>query len=646
MCTNTRDHRTNVFDPDAKTRLRELLANHEQPEASRKNASAKPTPLLDSTCEYPVPSVDQFLDDDYYLGTIHAPKDQPTVGLYDYWRQHLRFALDPKNGVVEILVEASVGAGKSTFACTGLLFDICKNLCLVDPQLHYGLQRFTPIVYFVFNVTLNRVENVCYKTLINMVRSSPFFRDRLRSTRARNEITFQKNISIEFGSQATHALGAAIKGALLDEANFGQARSPEHQETQGQVLKAYNTVLRRAESRFMKDGVVNAQVFMISSPQAQNDALHQHIVQAREQNISSTYIIEAPIYEVKSYLRGKSTGLYSTQTFGVLVGDRFADSHILDPGEVPLPGYRVLEVPIDFRGSFQKDIETSLRDICSISLDSTCKLIRQRDRLRLCVDPGRRSPFKVETVFLDFDNDDQISDFVDIGFFKTYLETCSYADFALHVDGATSHDSLGIALCHLADPERTSMDHPPGTDPEQARPLFVNDLVIGVKNLPGKEIPLQKIVGFILWLRDCMGVNIVNVSCDSHQYAALLQPLMTNGLQTQIISADRNDRAYITLRTLIYDACLSLYTHELLLKEICDLNHFPSTGKVNHPVGGSKDLSDALAGSLFWLAETEGKRGQANGRPIFFPSLADIRREVRKRERLEWQDEWGWIIDS
>ena len=633
-----------IFDPEMKSRLRTIFQQHEESASSSRSLIVKPTLSALPEYKYPRPDVDQFISDEYYLGGNFAPKHAPDKGVYDFWLEQLRFVLNPDNHIVEVLVQAAIGVGKTLFGLIAMLYWLCDTLCQSNPRSRYNIDEATPIVFFIFNITLDRVDNVCYKRLREMVRLSPFFRERMINTRARNEIVLPNNIVIEVGSQSRHALGSSIKVALLDETNFGWGSSHSDQGAAGQMMENYNTAYQRLVSRFMKAGFVEGQIYLLSSPGTKNDALNQHIIQARAKNIPSTHVIEAAAYEVNAYRHGKPTGQYCGKTFGVLVGDRYLDSRILGQDEQPPTGYSAINVPIEYLDPFKKDLPTALRDICNIGADPASKLIRQTDKLRLCIDPRRQSPFKVGTIYLDFDNSDQAADFLDVDFFKTTLAGSLHADYAVHVDAATKIDTLGLSMCHMADVVTLAPCDPNRPPCEEIRTMIVNDFTIGVKNVPGKVLPLDKIARFILWLRDSVGVSIAMVSGDSYEHAALMQPLMRAGMKTRLYSLDRNDSAYTTLRSTIYAGRLSLYDYEPLLKELRELNYFESERKVDHPVGGSKDLADALAGAVFYLTETEAKRGQESGPPIKYIFQKDIDREMRKRDAGEWWEEWGWII--
>lgn len=56
---------------------------------------------------------------------------------------------------------------------------------------------------------------------------------------------------------------------------------------------------------------------------------------------------------------------------------------------------------------------------------------------------------------------------------------------------------------------------------------------------------------------------------------------------------------YQYLKSTIYEKRIDIFEMNLLRGELIDLERNINTGKVDHPVGGSKDTADALCGSVY-----------------------------------------------
>ena len=65
------------------------------------------------------------------------------------------------------------------------------------------------------------------------------------------------------------------------------------------------------------------------------------------------------------------------------------------------------------------------------------------------------------------------------------------------------------------------------------------------------------------------------------------------------ISLDRTPDGYKALRSVLSEQRIDLLRVELLEQELIHLQRDSISGKVDHPIGGSKDVSDTLAGSVW-----------------------------------------------
>ncbi len=547
-------------------------------------------------------------------------------------------------------------SGKTTFALLALCWWLMKLLNMRNPQRYYGLMPQTRLVLFIFNITLELAYDVCYLQLSQMLNLSPFFKEHLQSTKAKDAIVLPKNIAIDIGSRLSHSVGQAVIYGLLDEANLGvdtsRAVSPSARrynftpDDQGMstVMKAYNGMLSRMQSRFMRSGgSIDGQIYMVSSQSYKNAALNKHIEETRRKNIKTSYVIEKTIYDVKSMCRGKKTGLYSGETFRVLVGDQFMDSRILGEAETVPSGHAVLNPPVEYLERFQKDLPLAMRDVCNVGGDPTNKLIRNKERLRECIDPTRRSPFNAEVVYLDFDGKDEVKDFLDLAWFKMYLSMLPpNSRFVFHSDNALNGDALGIALSHTTGAIDVVETDITGIKTTEKRLVFTNDFALRIKNVEGKEIPLFKIVRFVMFLVRELGINISLASCDGYQKSALLQLLKAQQIECKEVSVDRDDVPYIIFKSAVYDGRVSLYPYTILVDELFELIHYSLQRKVDHPENGSKDVADAVAATVYSLSQMHVAEIEdtVQAQDVMI-SYKDLMKEIRKRtanndEDLSW----------
>jgi hypothetical protein len=122
------------------------------------------------------------------------------------------------------------------------------------------------------------------------------------------------------------------------------------------------------------------------------------------------------------------------------------------------------------------------------------------------------------------------------------------------------------------------------------------ELMAQITPPPGGEIDLAQVRSFILALRE-RGFVIGGVSYDGYQSADSRQILQRRGLPVKIISVDRDMARYQMLRELAHEGRLRLYHYKPFLEEAAQLEVIRQQ-RIDHPRGGSKDVTDAVAGAV------------------------------------------------
>jgi hypothetical protein len=126
-------------------------------------------------------------------------------------------------------------------------------------------------------------------------------------------------------------------------------------------------------------------------------------------------------------------------------------------------------------------------------------------------------------------------------------------------------------------------------------PIINIDLIHSWKAAPGEEINFASVRQLIVDL--CKRFDVAKVTFDRWQSIEMIQSLRAQGINADFHSVKKTD--YDTLMTSIYDTRLRGYWNQILVEEeLLKLRLF-SNNKIDHPNAGSKDLADALAGSVF-----------------------------------------------
>ena len=160
----------------------------------------------------------------------------------------------------------------------------------------------------------------------------------------------------------------------------------------------------------------------------------------------------------------------------------------------------------------------------------------------------------------------------------------------IHVDLGLKRDRSALCMSHCSGFKevRTSMG-------VEKLPIINVDLVHSWEASPGAEINFASVRQMIIDL--CRKFDVAKVTFDRWQSIEMIQSLRAQGINADFHSVKKTD--YDTLMTAIYDTRLRGYWNELLVEEeLLKLRLF-SNNKIDHPNSGSKDLADAVAGSVF-----------------------------------------------
>lgn len=511
-------------------------------------------------------------------------------------------------------------SGKTFVAVAAVIYKIYRLLCLKDPQRFHGLASGSPVVFGLFNIFKYLAGATSYQYLTTWLRDmSPFFAqqrgDHLASSKKKQltdkaVLNLPKNISIALGAAAIHALGQNIFGGILDETEFGKAKSITSDE-KSQISDLYHNVRTRMDSRFMQKGGINPGLLcLVSSARDHEQFLSKHV--KRKEGIESAHISQYALYEVKEHVYRDS------ERFTVVVGDKLHRSYILDdnPDKTIREGARVVHVPREFYEAFDYDIDTSIRDICGIETYGTTLFFPRRDLLleATAESTPRKHPFKQEEITLSIDDSYYIEDYLDKDQLLDHWDRSNnlyrpkyfaYADRYIHVDLAKNRDAAGMAMVCVSEEKDIRRVSNEGLMVKARDYVFFLDLALRIRASQGSEIDFAKIRQFIFFLMDTCNFKVRWVSYDSFQSTDSIQIFKKEGVQARELSMDRSPGPYRAFRSILMEKRMDTYHYNPFFDEVTKLEDNTSSddgkrikGKVDHPVGGSKDVSDAICGAI------------------------------------------------
>ena len=590
------------------------LTPHEQQNALailRELRAAGAAPSLDTLWEIDYErrplAVPQFFGDPVYCGEfLHK-------NLYDVWRHDIQLVIEQQK--VEWILTGSIGAGKTTAAIALLLYVLHRLLCMHDPC---GFYKQSSIVFSAFSILKSLSDSVEYELVTKFLLESEFFRSQSVVDEEANRrkpqnaiISFPKGLRFAFGSRSVHALGQNSVAGLLDEVAFSGGVEGKH------MVELYNAIKRRMESRFLDSKGSNPGIMcLVSSANMEGDFLDRHIKESL--NKENHHISSYALWDVKRF---------DGPRFRLQVGDMIHSSQILDEvsadGQVvrevlaPTEGARVIQVPTMLRDKFESDIEGAIRDFAGISLFTSTPFIPHRERIREAIVSDLKHPFTIAEPHINIRSDVELEHI----FLKDVLFHCvdpfrdiwhitrhPTAPRFVHIDPALKHDSLGLAICHLAGVREIWRTDNEGKPFSELAPVVEFDLLLRVPPTPGSEIDLAKLQSFIFFLIR-MGMPIRLVTYDQFQSAGAIQTFTKASIESKRVSVDITPEQYLALKEAIMEQRVRYYAYEPFIRELTMLQRIDTRPtravilrrrfRVDHPANGSKDVADAAAAACW-----------------------------------------------
>ena len=452
-----------------------------------------------------------------------------------------------------------------------------------------GLISSAKIAFGFFHAS----EDTAYADFVQVYKQwmdiSPFFK---------NELAKYSKLPIRLISSGFRSKGSVIGSQLLytvlSEISFVSPVDANNK---------INEVLIRYGSRFSRvrhffGGVVCDS----SAKESINDAAQKFEESVPEHEL---FKVHPSIWQVKPFDYVESKGQY----FEFYRGDNVTLPHVMTEEELAddtIDKDRVIKVPIQLKFNFENDATRSLQDLAGISYSNQDLLFSgDLSHVFKCASIRNLMPDVISTDFYDMKD-------------TIYSKAESMIDFIprnshlfIHFDIGLKRDTTGVAItCY--DGEKID------SNTDASYPKFKNFACFGISRVKGQSTSLDHIFQFIIKLMD---KYTLTVSFDSFASQGLLQSLQRLGdqIETKLISVDRTTNAYFMLKNIINSERLTMVANQRLFRELSELrivtvgNHV----KVDHPlvsqctdfdykniVGempGGKDLSDALAGSI-WSA--------------------------------------------
>jgi hypothetical protein len=537
----------------------------------------------------------------------------------------LREVFNPERHYIEIVLTGAIGTGKTYLADLIQAYSVYLLLSYHSPQMEYDMSPGESI-YFVFqNRTLTLARKVTFGKFSGLVRSSKFFREKFPpSDQITSELAFPKQIGcIPLAGSDTAALGFNVMGGVIDECNFfARVERSLHtrftgEEEYDQAENVYRTIIRRMKSRFQRFGSLPGKLCLVSASNYPGDFTDRKVKEAEDDPTIFVYR--------KSQWDALPRDRFSGKKFLIELGNDYRRSRLIGDAVDVVDPDSVIEVPIEYKKDFVRDIDAAVRDlagmptgVCQPFLSVREKVNEARER---CWRDDRGNPYQLF-----------IKDRLQAGWIEQHILGPSEPGFeetvirhlvdpralerlqavkvsppcAVHLDLGLTSDNCGIGISRVIGMQPVSRRLYEDADGKTVVETDVNAPiyeVVGALAIEppggGGEIDIDLLLAIVLGIGTIIPIRYG--SLDSFESAWLLQAFRKRGMITGIISVDATPLPYLETKAGIYEARMVMPYSEILFRELVYLQRDRKSGKIDHPLGGSKDVADAVAASCWSL---------------------------------------------
>jgi len=596
-----------------------------------------------------------FIYDDYYMGSV-------TKNLWPKWYESLEELFS--GAYQEVILTGSLGSGKTTFGNLILARMFYELLMLKNPQSTFGLMPGKDAILICYNRDKKLAREVTYGALKNLLRESPFFNN-IGCKFGSSEIIHEgKHLKIMAASvRSAGALGQDIIGGIIDETEFLQGGVLSRAE--GTIMpgekpfaeRLYESTMMRIESRYLQSGIIPGKLVLSSSAKFTESFTNRRLSDAKDD--PKVFARDYAIYDVKP------ADQFKKQKFYVLVGNARIRHKILmdeeyngmgDAGRKKLrgEGCRFIRVPEDFRKWFERNIEDAIRDIAGIVTTSKSHYIQLRERIYESIDPTLFHPMKQEVWHTGEEPHilwskltERVERKLRYGRVDVVEQPIRHPHAVRHVHFDMSLGRVtaaGLAITHIVDTIEIERRDKGSIYIEEA-PIIEVDLMLRIEPPANGEIDLGAVRGLVYEFMD-HGYTFAFASADAKFSGELLQKLRFKGIPAETLSVDKDMIPYDCLKDAMYEGRLVMYKYPWVINELENLQRNDVKGKVEKLSNKSKDVADALAGSVYtvsskpsyrtpimkgiseydegnddeWIRQTMQKKGEQAPKPVSGPT--------------------------
>lgn len=497
--------------------------------------------------------------------------------------------MDP--AVREAMLLLGKGSGKDYISAICHLYGIYRCLCMVNPHSYFGLAP-SPI-YFV-NTARNdtQAKKVFFTQFRNLLLECPWFHGKHEEPGLQS-VSFLKGIeAISVNSQAYGWLGFNTIQWVGDELAFF-LESDNDDESDSRAEECWQAAFGSCKTRFPK----HYKMIGITTPRYDDDFVMKKFEELTHRK--DGYAIQAATWDINPNITKE-----------------------------------------DFKSEFARDPRRTMRDFGAKPQGVLESFWPEPEKLEeLVCDGCKKCPVylkrkEIDDIYACFDYSECVANpYMGNGNWRTwFVPPKENNEYWMHFDLAKSKDRLGWALGRLRGHTKVELDAYKikmkkkkweeeevidEDDKFEEKPLIKIDALGWVSNkikgrdsrlLKNDEYDYTKVMDLIILALRKKGFNIVGVTFDQYQSHHLKQNLEDKGFETDLISLDRTDEIPVASKYALLENRVEFPYSLLLMTEAKYLKHI-NAKKVDHSKKASKDLWDALAGTIHDCEQKLGTQG-------------------------------------
>lgn len=462
----------------------------------------------------------------------------------------------------EVVAQLGKGSGKDYCSTISVAYIVYLLLCLKDPASYYGKPPGDSIDIINIAINAQQANNVFFKGFKNRVTHSPWFAGKYFEKAS--EIKFDKNVTVYSGHSEREAFeGYNVLVAVLDEISGFALDSTSGHDQAKTASGIYDMYRASVDSRFPDYG----KVILLSFPRFKNDYIQQRYddIISEKEVISRSHKFKLDP-ELPENTVGNEFEIFWDED--QIVSYKYPRVYAIRRPTWEVNPTRSIE---DFKIAFYRDVTDALGRFACMPPEAIDAFFKSRE--------------KVEMAFND------LSIAVDgFGRFEEWFQPEEDKEYFIHVDLAQKHDHCAVSMAHIEKFVSVKV-----TDTySQPAPIVKVDAVMYWTPTSDKSVDFAEVRDYILSLRS-RGFNIRICTFDRWNSHDMMQQLKQYGINTETLSVAKkhyDDMAMVVLEERLNGPHIPLLVDELLELRIM-------RDKVDHPRKGSKDLADAVCGSIY-----------------------------------------------